>query len=122
MSAEVEIERYLRDNKDSWFPAAALCRMEFRNDDKTTAAPKSVSRRLQEMQEESVIAVRYVGVKRTSEYRWIPYHLRARYIPSSLQGVNGSWRPETPPVASKTAVLATLPPRYEKPTTKALFA
>ena len=122
MSVENNIELYLKENKDSWHSGAALCRMEFKNDDKTTAAPKSISRRLQEMQEESVIAVRYAGVKRTSEYRWIPYHLRVRYIPSNSQGVNGSWRPETPPVAQNPALQAPLTLEYEKTPIKSLFA
>ena len=91
MSAELEIEKCLRDNKTSWHPSAILTRMEFKNDDGTTANPKSISRRLQEMQDDCIIAVKYDGRKRTSSYRWIPPNWRHRYIPSHAQGVDGGW-------------------------------
>lgn len=91
MSAKSEIEKYLHENKDSWHFSAQLTRMTFKNDDKTTADPKAISNRLQELQRESAIFVRYEGVKRASKYRWIPLDWRARYIPSHTHGIDGQW-------------------------------
>lgn len=92
MSAKSEIEQYLASNKDEWHFSAQLTRMTFQNDDKTNADPKAISNRLQELQRESVIFVRYEGKKRTSKYRWIPPDWRERYIPSHTHGVDGAWQ------------------------------
>jgi len=92
MSAKSEIEKYLQDHKDDWHFSAQLTRMVFKNSDGTSADPKAISNRLQELQRESHIFVRYEGAKRTSKYRWIPPDWRDRYIPSHTHGVDGQWR------------------------------
>lgn len=92
MSVEKHLEEYLRHHKDSWHPSGTLQRIEWRNNDSTLAVPRSIVRRLQEMQNEHVIAVRFTGRKRTPEYRWIPFEWRGRYIPSHSQGLDGAWK------------------------------
>lgn len=92
MSVESKLEAYCKAYDKAFHSSAELMRMVWHNDDGTLANAKSISRRLQELQNDSVLCVRYSGAKRTSEYRWIPLEWRARYIPSHAQGVNGTWK------------------------------
>lgn len=79
MSVEYTIESYLSKHADAWHQSGELQRMEWWNNDHTKAVPRSVVRRLQEMENAKVIAVQHTGKKKTAEYRWIPYEWRSRY-------------------------------------------
>lgn len=79
MTAEKQIEAYCKENADVWHPAGRLQRMEWKNEDGTTAIPKSISRRLQELENKRVLAVRHTGAKNTAEYRYVPGGDRSRY-------------------------------------------
>ena len=92
MSVEKQVETYCQKNPEVWHASGGLQRIEWKNSDGTLATPRSIVRRLQEMQNESVLAVRYVGRKHTPEYRWIPREWRARYVPSHSQGNDGKWQ------------------------------
>ena len=56
-SAETNILRFIQQNRGQVFAGPELCRMIFKNKNGTTAAPKSVSRRLQELAEAKEIQV-----------------------------------------------------------------
>ena len=45
--------------------------------------PETVGRALRSMEEQSIIAVRDSGI--SVEYKWLPFEMRGRYIPSSAR-------------------------------------
>lgn len=79
MSVSKQIEKYCAEHKDAWIPSGEIQRMEFKNKDGTLATPRSLVRRLQELENQKILAVQHLSKKQTSEYRWIPHDWRTRY-------------------------------------------
>lgn len=85
MSAQDKILEYLLEKAGEWHPTGNLQRMEWKNEDGTLAIPRTVQRRLQNLEEKSLIAVQYEG--KSCKYRYIPEKYRPRYIPSSKRPI-----------------------------------
>jgi hypothetical protein len=83
MSAQEQIKEYLKHHYPDVFSSGSLQKMEWKNADSTTATPAIVQRRLRNLEELSIIAVRYTGKKNTAEYRYLQTHERANYIPTA---------------------------------------
>lgn len=81
-TAKEAIKERLKGDYPSVFAGAELQRMEFRNKDGTVASPAVISRRLRELEEEKLIAVRYEN-KRHAHYRYLQEQERENYIPTS---------------------------------------
>lgn len=81
MSAQEQLLAYLRTHADAWHNSAALQRMEWKNRRGTLASPRSVVRRLEELENACLIAVSYSGVN--AKYRSIPEDWRKRYLPTN---------------------------------------
>lgn len=91
MSAQCKILSYIEANPNEWHTSGQLQFMDFKNEDGTRALPRTIVRRLQNLEENSFIAVTYKN-KRT-QYRFIPKEWRDRYIPVSLRGnQNTLWK------------------------------
>ena len=96
LSAEQNIIAFLKSNP-SVFAAAELQRMPFKNKNGTTASPKAISRRLQELAEQQILDVSYVN--RNAHYQIAETHKpKPRLvIDDSLPPVKdefGVWRPQ----------------------------
>jgi len=79
-SVENQIIKYCADFKDSWHASGSLQRVEWRNKDNSLATPRSVVRRLQELENAKILAVQHQGKKGTAEYRYIPLDWRHKYV------------------------------------------
>lgn len=81
-SARAKILALLKNEYPGVYPSGELQRIEFANEDGSVASPAIISRRLRELEEESLIAVRY-GNKNHAEYRYLQEWERENYIPTS---------------------------------------
>lgn len=81
-SARTKILALLKNEYPGVYPSGEIQRMEFANEDESMASPAVISRRLRELEEESLIAVRY-GNKNHAEYRYLQEWERDNYIPTS---------------------------------------
>lgn len=77
-SAKDEILAYINSNPLEWHPTGTLQLIPFRNHDGTRATGKTISRRLQNLEEAKEIAVGYDGVN--AKYHHLPPEWRYRYI------------------------------------------
>lgn len=80
-SAKEQLHDYLLGT-GGWCASGILQRMEFKNEDGTIASPASIDRRLRELENECLIAVKYEN-KHHSYYKHIPVIRRPFYIPTS---------------------------------------
>lgn len=65
----------------SWIPSGELQRMVWIRKDGKTATPRTIVRRLEELEGASEIAVQYDGLN--AKYRSIPDDWKGRYIPTN---------------------------------------
>lgn len=79
-SARENIREYIKREYPNWIHSGELQRMIFKNRDGTTAMPKIVVRRVQELENERDIAVKYENG--SSLYKFIPPVVRRYYITS----------------------------------------
>jgi len=80
MSVEHQIEQYCEKYKDAWHASGSLQRMEWRNDDGSLSVPRTIVRRLQNLENKKILAVQHTGKKQTAEYRFIPHDWRTKYV------------------------------------------
>lgn len=78
-----KLVKYLFDCKDSWVAKGAIQRMQWRNENGTLYIGDTVGRALRDAEENCFIAVKHTG--KNTQYKWIPFHLRPRYIPTSMR-------------------------------------
>lgn len=76
-----QLVKHLFDHKDEWHAKGNLLLREWRDKRGTRYMADTVSRKLREAEENSLIAVKYDG--RTTLYKWLPHERRASYIPTS---------------------------------------
>lgn len=79
-----KLVKYLFDCKDIWVAKGAIQRMQWRNENGTLYIGDTVGRALRDAEENCFIAVKHTG--KNTQYKWIPFHLRPRYIPTSMRG------------------------------------
>lgn len=82
-SLQKSIYSFFFKEKNSWINSGELERMVFKNRNGTVAKPTSVTRRIRELEEMRLIAVKYEGATQSALYKFIPRELRANYIPVS---------------------------------------
>lgn len=97
MNAQDQVLAYIRKHSNEWHPSAMLQRMIWKNRRGTTASPRSIVRRLEELENERLIAVGYEGVN--AKYRFIPPRYRENYKRSNERAhkySNDYWRKPFP--------------------------
>lgn len=95
MTAQQNILKHLKDTYPKVFSSGALQDIKFKNDDNTIASPSSLTRYLRLLEQDKEIAVRYIGDKSTSEYRYLMKQERDNYIPTDLRepkNSNNIWK------------------------------
>lgn len=95
-SAEQRIKEFLAENP-AWFASGDLQRRIWLNKDGTTATPRSIVRRLEEMVEDGILEVEYRG-KHAAHYRVRQDHIKKVQKVTPLS--NGTVRVEYIPVGS----------------------
>lgn len=82
---------WLRTRGD-WIQKNDICRIEFPTPKKGLYGADLVSRTLRRLEEESVIAVKYVGG--AACYKYVPEPMRFMYIPTSQRTNEQLWNKE----------------------------
>jgi hypothetical protein len=65
----------------SWVAKGEITARQWKDDNGRTFLPETVGRKLREAEENRRIAVKKTG--KSVSYKWLPFELRAKYIPTS---------------------------------------
>lgn len=82
-SLKDKLVKHLSMQYPSWVAKGELTAIQWRDDRGKTFLPETVGRKLREAESDKRIAVKEKGV--SVQYKWIPYELRAKYIPTSVR-------------------------------------
>ena len=109
MSAQDKVLEYIKSRPKEWHPSGNLQRMEWKNKRGTNATPRTIVRRLEELENEKLIAVGYDGLN--AKYRYLEEKHRANYKPANKRAhrySNDYWYPPAPqqPKANNVTTMA----------------
>lgn len=77
--------RHYEKGAGGWISKGEITRMVWRDKRGIAYLPDTVGRSLRSAEESSKIAVKYEG--KNTLYKWLPHHVRASYIPTSVRPV-----------------------------------
>lgn len=80
-TVRANIKAYLRQRANDWVASGELQRVEFKGRDGWAVTPQVVGRTLRSMEENSLVAVKYLGPKHHAHYKYLPDFLQKHYVP-----------------------------------------
>lgn len=76
-----KLVKFLLDQYPSWVSKGQITSIQWKDDNGKTFLPETVGRKLREAETLKRIAVKRRGP--SVQYKWIPFEMRDRYIPTS---------------------------------------
>jgi hypothetical protein len=83
MTLKAQLIKYFKEHSDRWVHKGELLKTEFRSSKGIPFMSDTVATMARKLQRDSIVAVQDDKYNKSIEYKWIPLHLRASYIPVS---------------------------------------